>query len=41
VHPHVVGNGARRLRRFDVGGPAALAQLKIVGLLALKRPKGA
>jgi len=32
VHPEVVGNGARRLRRFDAARPAAFAQLQNRGL---------
>src|SRR5688572_25089483 len=41
VHPHVVGNGGRRLRRFDVARSPALAEIsKFVGPLRLKRPEG-
>jgi hypothetical protein len=40
VHPYVVGNGARRLRRFDVVGQAASAKLRIVSTLTPKRPEG-
>jgi len=40
-HPQVVGNGARRSRRFDVACCPALAEYsKFVGLLTLKRPEG-
>jgi hypothetical protein len=40
VHPYVVGNGARRLRRFDVARSPALAEYsKFVGWLTLKRPE--
>jgi len=41
VHPYVVGNGARRLRRFDAARSPALAESsKFVGSLTLKRPEG-
>jgi len=41
VHPYVVGNGARRLRRFDVARSPALAEFpKLVDSLTLKRPEG-
>ena len=37
MHPYVVGNGARRLRRFDVARSPALAESsKSVGSLTLK-----
>jgi len=46
VHPYVVGNGARRLRRFDVARSPALAEFstlaefpKFVDSLTLKRPE--
>ncbi len=41
VHPEVVGNGARRSRRFDVArSPALAGYFKFLGLLTLKRPEG-
>jgi len=41
VHPYVVGNGARRLRRFVVARSPALAEFsKFVGSLKLKLPEG-
>src|SRR6266699_5318639 len=41
VHPHVVGNGARRSRRFNVARSPALAEYSnFLGFLTLKRPEG-
>jgi len=41
VYPLVVGNGARRSRRFEVARSSALAEhAKFVGLLTPKRPEG-
>src|SRR6266699_663420 len=41
VHPQVVGNGARRSRRFDVARSLALAEYsKFLGLLTPRRPEG-
>jgi len=41
VHPYVVGNGARRLRRFAVARSPAVGEFsKFVGSLTLKRPEG-
>ena len=41
VHPIVVGNGARRLRRFDVAHSPDVGEFsKFVGSVTLKRPEG-